>query len=61
MNRPIQPLLPDNQEIPRRVFTSGGQLASFRHAFHVSIKPKLEQLKRARQASEDDAKSHWLR
>jgi hypothetical protein len=61
MNQPIQPLLPDDNEVPRRVFTSGSQLASFRHAFHESIKPRLEQLKKARQESEDDAKSHWLR
>ena len=57
-------LLPNQAEQPqqpRRVFSNGGELARFRHSFHEAIRPELEQLKKARQASEQDAKSHWIR
>ena len=61
MSRPIPPLLPDDTEIPRRVFANEVQLARFQHSFQESIKPKLEELKKARQDSEEEAKSRWLR
>ena len=59
------PLLLPNQaalpQQPRPVFSNGSQLAQFRQTFHDAIRPELDQLKKARQASEQDAKSQWVR
>jgi hypothetical protein len=57
-------LLPNQASLPqqpRPVFTHRRQLAAFRQNFHETISPALESLKKARQASEHDAKSHWIR
>ena len=54
-------LLPNRTEVPRRVFKNGSELARFRQSFHEEIRPEMEQLKKARQESEQDAKSHWVR
>ena len=55
---PNQATLPQQ---PRQVFTDPRQLAAFRQNFHETMRPMLDSLKRARQASEHDAKSHWIR
>ena len=57
-------LLPDQASLPqqpRPVFTDRRQLAAFRQNFHETMLPAIESLKKARQASENDAKSHWIR
>jgi hypothetical protein len=64
MNQNPPLLLPNQAALPhqpRRVFADGIQLAQFRQTFHEAIRPELDQLKKARQASEQDAKSQWVR
>ena len=57
-------LLPNQATLPQQpeqVFPDPRQLAAFRQNFHETMRPLLDSLKKARQASEQDAKSHWVR